>query len=69
MADLIAVILAPETLNKRALQEAIDRRREQVQSLARQYYKLHPCDFDNSADKAPTVGSQNRARLDRANLR
>jgi hypothetical protein len=81
MASLIAVIVAPEDvkampiprqLNRSdLLRLAIDRRHEQVLGLAAQYYKINPCDFDNSVDvqaAVPVNSTNNRAKLDRKNL-
>jgi len=76
VAALIAVIVAPEDVRRLkmphsdALSRAIDRRRDEVLRLAAQYYRIHPCDFDNSRDfPQQRNGSQNLAKLDRRNLR
>jgi len=79
LAGLIAVIVAPLDVEdvhgpqrKAAYLGAIDTRRSQVLRLAYSYYKLHDCDFDNSADvrgNRVIAGQQNLAKLNRANLR
>lgn len=80
MASLIAVIVAPVDVENQPVlgvpksvqyQQWVDYRHEQVLGLARQYYKINPCDFDNSFDvKIPQQRNaiNNRAKLDRRNL-
>jgi hypothetical protein len=78
VAALIAVIVAPEdvkalkvppSLSNVVLRRAIDRRRDEILRMARQYYKVHDQDYEE-ADPRETnpSGGNNRARLDRANI-
>jgi hypothetical protein len=78
-ASLVAAILVtgdvsvlPEEKQAEAEPKVIDFRRTQVLELAREYYKVHPCDFENGDDQiTPGVrnGKNNRAKLSRANLK
>jgi hypothetical protein len=78
VAALIAVIVAPEdvaklrvptSLTNVVLRRAIDRRRDEILAMARQYYKVHDQDYEE-ADPRPEMvnGTNNRAKLDRANI-
>jgi hypothetical protein len=71
MASLIAVILAPTApdVSKEQFQAEVDRVHDQVLYMAHQFYKINPCDFDNSANRRSGTEVNNLARLDRANLR
>ena len=73
VAALVAVILAPDDAARqgKSLEECIDRRREQVLKLAQVYYKVNPCDFDNTNEwqtQAQRNGLNNLAKLNRKNL-
>lgn len=78
VAALIAVIVAPKdvaklriptSLTNVVLRRAIDRRRDEILAMARQYYKVHDQDYEE-ADPRPEMvnGTNNRAKLDRANI-
>jgi hypothetical protein len=52
--------------------QLLDKWRNRVEELAREHYKVSPCDFDNSSEwqsEYPRNGKQNLAKLNRANLR
>lgn len=52
------------------LNTALDARRDQVLRLAREYYRVNPCDYDNSYDRQRQRNAMNNlAKLNRANLR
>jgi len=81
VAALIAVIVADLDIKDlpiansdkvQALRAAIERRQRQVLEMAREYYKVYPCLFKNDSEwrtHVPRNGANNRAKLDRANLR
>jgi hypothetical protein len=69
VAALVAVMLAPEGVDDEVYAHAVDFVRERVLELADEYYALYPCDFDNSTDRREDRGTNNLAKLSRANLR
>lgn len=77
MARLVAAILIEgdrEKVHGRATDEQIlDARVDQVLGLAREHYKVYPCDFDVSREgwrlEAVRNAKNNLAKLNRANLR
>jgi hypothetical protein len=80
VASLVAAILVvgdvsslPEEQQAAAEGRVIDFRRTQVLELAREYYKVYPCDFDttNDGDIEPGVRNSrnNLAKLSRNNLK
>lgn len=78
VAALIAVIVAPEdvkalkvpvSLTNVVLRHAIDRRRDEILAMARQYYKVHDQDYEEAAPRPEMVnGKNNRAKLSRTNV-
>jgi len=79
MAALIAVIVAPLDVadlpldpsgKKTAMKKAVDRHRDRVLQMAAQFYKINPCDFDNTVDWHIRQGASanNLAKLDRRNI-
>lgn len=78
MARLIAVMLVTGDVEQHPKaagyeDQIIDMRRSQVLSLAREHYKVYPCDFDTSNDhdieEGARNGRNNLAKLNRKNLR
>ena len=80
MASLVAAILVtgdvaklPEDGRMEHMEKVIDFRRTQVLELAREYYKVNPCDFDATNEtwrqEQPRNATNNLARLNRGNLR
>lgn len=76
MARLVAAILIEED-RKRVVgatdEQILDARVDQVLDLAREHYKVYPCDFDVSREgwrlDAVRNSKNNLAKLNRANLR
>jgi hypothetical protein len=80
MAALVAAILVtgdvaslPPDNREDAMMAVIDYRRTQVLELAREHYKVNPCDFDTSRetwrqDEGVRNATNNLAKLNRANL-
>lgn len=81
MASLVAAILVtgdvaslPEDNREDTMMAVIDYRRTQVLELAREYYKVNPCDFDATKElwrhdpEARRNAHNNLAKLSRANL-
>lgn len=80
VASLVAAILVtgdvsmlPEDGREEHMEAVIDFRRTQVLEMAREYYKVYPCDFDASNElwrsELGRNAANNLARLNRANLR
>jgi hypothetical protein len=68
VAGLIAVITAPEGLSDQEYNLYVDRTREQILSMAGQYYKVNECDYED-AEKGRLRDRNNLAKLNRANIR